>query len=167
MPTTYQRVNLPVLASVWRASGLRGPAPPVYVGPSHQGEIANQPWYSRRVNITPDVLRGIQGFGIQPRGQVWHGGRPGIPNLAALDSLLHEYAHVNQPSALSSRSAEAGASFYSQMHLANVLQALHGPRSLMYAARTMPRYYGPERAALQRQLGPSLYSFLSRGQFGR
>lgn len=149
----------PILARVWQASGLRGKPPPVFVERA-AGRLGSQPWFTRRVNLDPNVIRDIRRFPLNPMNK---------RGLMALDVLLHEYAHVNQPNVFPPRTAEAGATDYTGYNLAGVLARMGGvPREVLAAASRIPRPYQQERMEQWKRLGGfEARRFANRGQFGR
>src|SRR5262245_20064388 len=102
VPPAPQRVVDPLLARAWNLTGLAGKPPPVF-SYAQKGVYGSQPHASRRVYLDPRMMRDLRGLAINPaRG------------MRALDVLLHEYAHVGQPTVFKPDLVEGGAVLWSQ-----------------------------------------------------
>jgi hypothetical protein len=142
-----QRLRQPVFANIWKATGLPGAPPPVFVGGlGNPRVLGEQPWYNRSVHLDPRVVNDLRAYGV-----------PGaIRNPQALEVLLHEYAHVPQPRVGTTPFREGGAEAWAQHNLARVMAALHDP----IAPQQPPVAYAP----WTRRIGPVARDY---GQFGR
>lgn len=118
-----RRVRDPWFAKVWKASGLRGKPPPIFVSKSYAGTPVSQanvagwqPNENRRIYLTPNILMGLK--------QTRQGKRY---DLAALQVLLHEMAHVAQPTVLRTRVVEGGAEAFAHKNLDRIAKKLYPP----------------------------------------
>src|SRR5262245_26189264 len=154
-PFRPRHVTDPWFAKVWRATGLPGKPPPVYVSRAWVPQAAGwQPYPNRAVYISPNVLMGLK--------QTRQGKRY---DLGALNVLLHEMAHTAQPRVLRRGIAEGGADPWANANVNRVASRLYPPpfdyEPLDYrspASRILPRpkirpsYYGyPNFSAQIRQ----------------
>jgi hypothetical protein len=153
----------PWFAKVWKMTGLRGKPPPIYVSKAYVPQAAGwQPNENRNVYISPNVLMGLK--------QSRQGKRV---DLAALQVLLHEMAHVAQPTVLKTRVVEGGADAFAHHNLKRVAQKLYPPNlyggidwmSPLNSVLPPPRYRGPYPAYPKYEAGikPGTRDY---GQFG-
>jgi hypothetical protein len=144
----------PFFANVWKATGLPGKPPPIYAGGLwNRGNLGEQPQYDRSVHLNPYVVRDLQNYGV-----------PGARrNEQALAVLLHEYAHVAQPTALRNPVAEGGAEAWAKRNIPRI-ERRFGVHPGFAPTDAPNRYtaYGPWTRAVQRR--PLLRDY---SQFGR
>ena len=151
-----RRETNPIFGMAWKASGLRGKAPPVYSIPQ-VGSAGFQPYYGPEVFIDPRTAKALRAG-------------PLSKDRAALSVLLHEYAHVRQPAPLKRHLIEAGADLFSLQHSQGVARKLGLDRAPGFLdwdpSRTYP-YVGYQNRVTNMVRSPGWRSFVDRGQFGR
>jgi hypothetical protein len=147
---------MPVLAQAWRATGFRGPPPPVWQGNVSQFDAAAiQPNLRRDVILSPQYASNLRRGSISPSAR----------DYDALKVLLHEYAHVRQPEMQQREVLEGGAEGWANEHVNEIARKLWGPRVglVQSPAQTdnwWPRY--PQYSFVGRDT-----MLRERGQFGR
>jgi len=158
------RMSLPVLASAWRATGLPGKPPPVYMAKGKSlipGAAGWQPLQNRKVFLNPETAKGL-------RTLPFASGR----NRAALSTLLHEYAHVAQPRVFPRNRIEPGADLFSLNTQAKVERALHIPAKdsefgLGQDFQGKDAYLGYPQLVAKLTQSPEWKRFILRSQFGK
>jgi hypothetical protein len=160
-----RRIRDPWFAKVWRASGLPGKPPPVFVSKMYAGSAAGwQPNENRRVYITPNILMGLK--------QSRQGKRQ---DLAALQVLLHEMAHVAQPVVLRQRVIEGGAEAFAHHNVNRIAEKFYPPftyepldyrspaSKILKPPRVRPQYMGyPKYEKTIKPLDRDYYQFGKR-----
>ena len=133
-----RRIRDPWFGKVWKAAGLRGKPPPIYVSKNYAGVPAKsanvagwQPNENRRIYLTPNILMGLR--------QTRQGKRY---DLAALQVLLHEMAHVAQPTVLRNRVVEGGAEAFSHANTERIAKKLY-PKPLNVGADMPLAWWSP------------------------
>jgi hypothetical protein len=150
-----RRIRDPWFAKVWHAAGLRGKPPPVWVSKNYAGmpaKAANvagwQPDRNRRIYLTPEILMGLK--------QTRQGKRY---DLAALQVLLHEMAHVAQPTVLRTRVVEGGAEAFAHHNVERIAKKLYPPDIHPEMTHWMSPLYGVQSPSKKRWPYPAYYKY--------
>ena len=154
LPPQRQRMRAPIYAQIWNSLGFSGDPPPVYSDPGMPKWYAGvQELNNRKVWIQPYIAQGIKKL-WQARGRDW----------GALNVLLHEYAHVNQPRVNPRDLVEGGAETWSHAMLEDTIRKLGIPAPNRYDKPAWNSYHD---FVSKLSRNPYATYLIDRGQFGR